>query len=27
MLIDFMPVRGANSDIVRIVKGIRGTRR
>ena len=25
MLIDFMPVRGANSDIVRIVKGIRGS--
>src|SRR5580693_4811867 len=24
-LIDFMPVRGHNSDIVRIVKGIRGT--
>jgi GH15 family glucan-1,4-alpha-glucosidase len=25
MLIDFMPIRGANSDIVRIVKGIRGS--
>ena len=25
MLIDFMPVRGTNSDIVRIVKGIRGS--
>ena len=24
MLIDFMPIRGTNSDIVRIVKGIRG---
>jgi GH15 family glucan-1,4-alpha-glucosidase len=24
MLVDFMPIRGANSDIVRIVKGIRG---
>ena len=24
-LIDFMPIRGHNSDIVRIVKGIRGT--
>lgn len=24
MLIDFMPIRGANSDVVRIVKGIRG---
>ena len=24
VLIDFMPIRGANSDIVRIVKGIRG---
>jgi GH15 family glucan-1,4-alpha-glucosidase len=24
-LIDFMPVRGANSDVVRIVEGIRGT--
>ena len=23
-LIDFMPVRGANSDVVRIVKGVRG---
>lgn len=25
MLIDFMPIRGTNSDIVRIVKGIRGS--
>jgi GH15 family glucan-1,4-alpha-glucosidase len=25
VLIDFMPIRGANSDIVRIVKGIRGS--
>ncbi len=25
MVIDFMPIRGANSDIVRIVKGIRGS--
>jgi GH15 family glucan-1,4-alpha-glucosidase len=25
MLIDFMPIRGANSDIVRIVRGIRGS--
>ena len=25
MLIDFMPIRGSNSDIVRIVKGIRGS--
>lgn len=25
MLVDFMPVRGANSDIVRIVRGIRGS--
>ncbi len=25
MLIDFMPIRGANSDIVRIVKGLRGS--
>ncbi len=25
MLIDFMPIRGANSDMVRIVKGIRGS--
>jgi GH15 family glucan-1,4-alpha-glucosidase len=25
MLIDFMPIRGHNSDIIRIVKGIRGT--
>jgi GH15 family glucan-1,4-alpha-glucosidase len=25
MLIDFMPIRGRNSDIVRIVKGIRGS--
>ena len=25
MLIDFMPIRGANSHIVRIVKGLRGT--
>jgi GH15 family glucan-1,4-alpha-glucosidase len=25
MIIDFMPIRGANSDIVRIVKGIRGS--
>jgi GH15 family glucan-1,4-alpha-glucosidase len=25
MLIDFMPIRGANSDVVRIVKGIRGS--
>jgi GH15 family glucan-1,4-alpha-glucosidase len=24
MLVDFMPIRGTNSDIVRIVKGIRG---
>jgi GH15 family glucan-1,4-alpha-glucosidase len=25
MLIDFMPIRGTNSDIVRVVKGIRGS--
>src|SRR5579863_7638798 len=25
MLIDFMPIRGTNSDIVRIVKGVRGS--
>jgi len=25
MLIDFMPIRGTNSDIIRIVKGIRGS--
>jgi GH15 family glucan-1,4-alpha-glucosidase len=25
MLVDFMPIRGTNSDIVRIVKGIRGS--